>query len=242
MSCIVASHGRPSLTCGARLRPRDGRGIGATRAVRGRMQMALACPFDVLVRREQIWACTTVATPRCAVHARVVGLRRRARFAGVCAVRRLRSICGRLAATFTCGTSSCPLAMSDCGRRVGIDEDLRALALASTLAYWHRSNEGAVAQARGSLSDCGRSAQTARAARTGARRAPRTAGTGRAMRVSSKGPRSSRYGSRAPMDRLLQIGGARESQAAGAIARGGPLPLAVLLRRSRAIRVYKQNA
>ena len=124
-----------------------------------------------------------------------------------CAVRRHRSICGRLAATFTCGTSSCPLAMSDCGRRVGIDEDLRALALASTLVYWHRSNEGAVAQARGSLSDCGRSKQTARAARTGARRAPRTAGTGRAMRVSSKGPRSSRYGSRAPMDRLLQIGG-----------------------------------
>ena len=131
---VVAS-ARPSMACGARLRPRDGRGIGATRAVRGRMQMALACPFDLLVRREQIWACTTVATPRCAVHARVVGLRRRARFAGVCAVRRLRSICGRLAATFTCGTSSCPLAMSDCGRRVGIDEDLRALALASTLVY-----------------------------------------------------------------------------------------------------------
>ena len=73
---VVAS-ARPSMACGARLRPRDGRGIGATRAVRGRMQMALACPFDVLVRREQIWACTTVATPRCAVHARVVGLRRR---------------------------------------------------------------------------------------------------------------------------------------------------------------------
>ena len=131
----TGSWSRPSLTCGARLRPRDGRGIGATRAVRGRMQMALACPFDLLVRREQLWACTTVATPRCAVHARVVGLRRRARFAGVCAVRRLRSICGRLAATFTCGTSSCPLAMSDCGRRVGIDEDLRALALVSTLVY-----------------------------------------------------------------------------------------------------------
>ena len=129
----TGSWSRPSLTCGARLRPRDGRGIGATRAVGGRMQMALACPFDLLVRREQLQACTTVATPRCAVHARVVGLRRRARFAGVCAVRRLRSICGRLAATFTCGTSSCPLAMSDCGRRVGIDEDLRALALASTL-------------------------------------------------------------------------------------------------------------
>ena len=125
----TGSWSRPSLTCGARLRPRDGRGIGATRAVGGRMQMALACPFDHVVRREQ----TTVATPRCAVHPRVVGLRRRARFAGVCAVRRLRSICGRLAATFTCGTSSCPLAMSDCGRRVGIDEDLRALALASTL-------------------------------------------------------------------------------------------------------------
>ena len=51
-----------------------------------------------------------------------------------CAVRRHRSICGRLA-EFTCDTSSCPLVMSDCGRRVGIDEDLRALALASTLVY-----------------------------------------------------------------------------------------------------------
>ena len=42
---VVAS-ARPSMACGARLRPRDGRGIGATRAVRGRMQMALACPLD----------------------------------------------------------------------------------------------------------------------------------------------------------------------------------------------------
>ena len=110
-------------------------GLGLRARFAGACRWHWRAHFTTSPLRLLLWACTTVATPRCAVHARVVGLRRRARFAGVCAVRRLRSICGRLAATFTCGTSSCPIAMSDCGRRVGIDEDLRALALASTLVY-----------------------------------------------------------------------------------------------------------
>ena len=113
------------MTCGARARPRESCGIAS--GVHAFDCLRLASP-----RRCRTAPLGSVAMP---VHARVVGLRRRARFAGVCAARRLRSICGRLAATFTCGTSSCPIAMSDCGRRVGIDEDLRSLALASTLVY-----------------------------------------------------------------------------------------------------------
>ena len=66
----------------------------------------------------------------------------RGRMRGSSASVHLRAVGGhvhvwhRVGATeFVVACDSCPFAMSDCGRRVGIDEDLRALALASTLVY-----------------------------------------------------------------------------------------------------------
>ena len=68
------------MTCGARARPRETCGIAA--GVHAFDCLRLASP-----RRCRTAPLGSVAMP---VHARVVGLRRRARFAGACAVHRLR--------------------------------------------------------------------------------------------------------------------------------------------------------